>query len=517
MSAGQPGAAIVGAWPTLGDADPRWRALVDEVTAAAARLRPSVGAAALIHPDAAAAAVVDRRGRLRGADARFRDRIGEPAFSADCRRLVARAATGASAIGLVTALDGRVAPIFAKRFAADGPWASLAAGLGAPSSPGDSVLLIAFAPLQASALGRRASGALGLSPLEATVAEALLDAPNLAVAADAIGVSRETAKETLARAMRKAGARRAPDLVRRLLDLTLEAGRERGEARPDQPGAQERLRVIMADGRRVAFIDYGPAGGAPLLVGHGFHTGRLMPEPLLVRCQAAGLRVIIPQRPGFGLTDPAVGDYLEAASGDLAAILDSLGYGEARALYRDGGVATLIALAQRYPGRLQRAVLVNPRPPRWARAPPTGPISAISRLLLDRPALIEPFAEMLRRQTRTDALAAMLRRACQDCEADRRLIADEAVLRHLVRDAQGLLARPVTGFVDEQRVYASGWSPPQLQPGCAWRLAWSGALAAVAPDLRPWSGLPNLEARPIEGAGMLFAFSHPAAVVSLVA
>lgn len=499
----------------LGDADPRWRAVVDEIKAAAGRLHPSVGAATLIDPDAAAAAVVDRRGRLRGADVRFRDRVGEPAFSADCRRLVARAATGASAIGLITALDGRVALIFAKPFAPGGPWAALATGLGAMSGPGDGVLLIAFAPSKSSALASRASAALGLSPLEAQVAEALLDAPNLAVAADCVGVSRPSARDALARAMRKAGARRAPDLVRRLLDLTLEAGREGGEAPPDQPGAEERLRVIIADGRRVAFIDYGPAEGAPLLVGHGFGDGRLMPQPLLVRCQAAGLRVIIPQRPGFGLTDPAVGDYLEAASGDLAAILDSLGHGEARALYRDGGVSTLMTFAQRCPGRLQRGVLVNPRTPRWARPPPRGPMSAISRLLLDRPALIEPFAEMLRRHTRTDALAALLRRACQGCEVDRRLIADEAVLRHLVRDAQGLLARSVRGFVDEQRVYASGWSPPELQPGCAWIIAWSGALATDV-DLRPWSGLPNLQAKAIEGAGALFAFSHPGEVLSLI-
>ncbi|HEY1750154.1 MAG TPA: LuxR C-terminal-related transcriptional regulator [Caulobacteraceae bacterium] len=592
---GQPGAALIDAWPLLNDDDPRWRALVDDVTAAAGRLHPSVGVAARIHPDAAGAALVDRRCRLRRADARFQAWVGEPAASADCRRLVARALAGEPAIGLVTAPDGRVAPVFARRAAAGGPWASLTGPLAAGPALDDSVLLVAFAPSKSSALAARASAALGLTPLEARVAEALLDAPNLAVAADAIGVGRETAKDALARAVRKAGVRRAPELVARLVDLTFESGRETGEnlsllrqalvlspaearvagaiarggeareigerlglseetvksyrrsiyaktgvahardllrlisevgeldhlasvaeVTPDQPGAQERLRVIVVDGRRVAFIDYGPASGAPLLVGHGFTTGRLMPRQLLARFQAAGMRVIIPQRPGFGLTDPAEGDFLTTSSGDLAAILDSLGYEAARGLYRDGGVSTLVTFAQRFPGRMQRALLMNPRTPRWARPPPAAPMSAVSRMLLDRPALIEPFAEMLRRQTRSDALAAMLKRACAGCEIDRRLIEDPEILREIVRDAQGLMARSVRGFVDEQRVYAAGWSPPGLDPAGSWTVIWSGELAPN-PDLRPWSGLPNLKTAVIEGAGGLMAISHPDVLVSRLA
>ena len=215
----QPGAAIAEARPALGHEHPRWQALADEIATAAARLHPSVGGAALIRPDAAGAALVDRRGRLHRSDERFRDWIGEPAFSADCRRLIARAATGKAAIGLVIALDGRVAPVFAKPFLAAGPWASLAAGLGDAARAGKGVLLIAFAPLRPSALARRASAVLGLTPLEAKVAELLLDAPNVAAAADQLGVGRKTAGEALGRAMLKAGVRRPGDLARRLTAL----------------------------------------------------------------------------------------------------------------------------------------------------------------------------------------------------------------------------------------------------------------------------------------------------------
>jgi DNA-binding CsgD family transcriptional regulator len=197
----QPGATLVAAG--FGYDDPRWQAMADEIAAAAAPLHASIGAAARLHLDAAGAALVGRRCRLICSDERFRDWIGEPAFSADCRRLARRAAAGKTAIGLVTALDGRVAPLYGKPM----------------GGREDGVLLIAFAPLPPSPLARRAGAALGLSPLEAKLAETLLEAPGLYRVAATLGLGRKTAKHALARAMLKAGVRKPADLVRRLRDL----------------------------------------------------------------------------------------------------------------------------------------------------------------------------------------------------------------------------------------------------------------------------------------------------------
>jgi hypothetical protein len=160
-------------------------------------------------------------------------------------------------------------------------------------------------------------------------------------------------------------------------------------------------------------------------------------------------------------------------------------------------------------------LLLNPRPPRGYRPPPAAPMSAISRALFDRPGLVEPFAEMLRRQTRSDVLEAMLRRACSTVEADRRLIDEPAILAHLVRDTQGLLARSVRGFVDEQTVYSEGWSPPGLAPDAEWTVAYAGALWPD-PDLRPWAGLPGLRTAILEGAGHMAAFSHADELLKLL-
>jgi pimeloyl-ACP methyl ester carboxylesterase/DNA-binding CsgD family transcriptional regulator len=592
--AGRLGPAFLGAWPALNSQEPAWRDLLDEITQTAARLHPSVGVATSVHPGALGVALVDRHGRARRSDQRFTDWIGDASASPACARLASQAWRIGRCIGLVTGDDGRVVTIFAARCDLAGPWGPIAGELSPACKPRDQILLIAFAPSNSSAMIGRAAASLGLSPLEARLAESMLDAPNLEVAARSIGVGRETAKDALGSAMRKAGVASASQLVGRIVDLSCEGLGGEGpdidllrhamdlspsEARvaaalaaggtakqigaslglspqtvksyrravfqkvgvnrsrdlqrlmselaelarlssasqvlADERHAQERLRVVASRGRRIAFTDYGPASGTPLMVGHGFTTGRLLASPLLKRYRAAGFRVLIPQRPGFGLTDVAEGEYLETAADDLADILDRLDIERIRVLVRDGGVASLLAFDVRHPGRLDRPVLLNPRPPRAARRAPPAPMSAISRVLLERPALIAPFAEMLRRQTRSDILEGILKRACT-LAVDSAAIEALGVLPQLVRDAQGLMARSIRGFIDEQHVYSHGWTPPATVSTRGWTLAMSGALCGE-PDISPWAGLPDLRCVVIEGAGLMVAYSHAEQVLALLA
>jgi DNA-binding CsgD family transcriptional regulator/pimeloyl-ACP methyl ester carboxylesterase len=592
--AGGPAAGFFDAWPHLNDADPRWQALLDEITEAGASLNPSVATAAAIHPDAVATALVDKFGRARGLSERFAAWIGPPRESPAVRRLIERAAVGQDAIGLVAASDGRVLSVFAGLRRGVTPWAPHVGQLASATDPGV-ILLVAFWPSNAQALAGRAAVALGLTPLEARVAEALLDAPNLAAAADSIGVGRETAKDALDRAMRKAGVRRAAQFVGVLVELgcggdggadsapavllhaamglspreagvarAIAAGQPAGEAArelgiseetvksyrrgifaktgvnrsrdlrrligevseldrlasaaevtAEQLGPQERLKVIRRGDRRIAFVDYGPASGRPLVVGHGFTTGRLLQAPLVTRCQGAGFRVLVPQRPGFGLTSPAGSDFLADGADDLAAILDAERLPATRMVARDGGVATALEFARRHQGRVEKPLLMNPRTPRGFVVSTTSPMSAMARAFLDRPGLIAPFAEMMRRQTRSDILERILRRTCSVAETDRALIEDPAVLGHLVRDMQGLMAHTVRGFIDEMRLYSQGWSPPGMPPQPHWTIAYSGALV-TDPDIRPWAGLPGLRVVPLEGAGLLTPYTHADEIIALV-
>ena len=80
----------------------------------------------------------------------------------------------------------------------------------------------------------------------------------------------------------------------------------------------------LSDGRRLAFEDLGDPGGLPVFVFHGSPSCRLAPglypgEPI-----PSNVRLIAPDRPGFGQSDPQPGRTLADWPDDVAAFADAL-------------------------------------------------------------------------------------------------------------------------------------------------------------------------------------------------
>ncbi|HEX7761039.1 MAG TPA: alpha/beta fold hydrolase, partial [Caulobacteraceae bacterium] len=425
--------------------------------------------------------------------------------------------------------------------------------------------------------------------------EALLDSPNLESAAARIGVGRETARDALRGAMRKAGAKRSPDLVRRMMDLMcgdhppaanlestlrsafgatpaearaaarfaegltarqvaaalgvkeatvrgqlksifaktgvrkakdlvrlcMEAGAlatltSMSESVVETAGPVGKLRIIRAaSDRRIAFIDYGPPLGRPILVLHGSSTGQSLPPRFAALLQARGWRPIVPQRPGFGLTYRAAGDHLEACADDTAAILQALKLPAVDILARDAAVAAGLAFAERYTALVRTGVLINPHAPTRERQGFESLRSAVMRTFSAQPQLIETFAEMLRRQTRTDLLTRIIRQALAEIDSDRLALDDPMNLRQLVRDAQALSSRSSAGFAAEHVLYARGWRAPLRVGGERWTVLY-GVSLKIADCEERWGHLPNVAFHDHPNAGLLVYFTYPEAVAAVV-
>ena len=564
------------------------------VLADAARLDASAGSAALTPASALGAAVVSATGQLVYADPSFVAWFDQPLDSLDFRRLIKQAQKGGHAAGLVIARDGAaVAASVAPRGQADG-WPLSELCRAALDDGTSRLVILAFAPSRASDLALRAADAFGLTPLEARLAEALLAAPTLHAAAARIGVGRETARDALRGAMKKAGAKRSPDLVRRMMDLMcgdqapsadLQAvlrsafGATPAEARAaarfaegltarqvaSALGVKEatvrgqlksvfaktgvnkakdlvrlsvetgalatltsvsesvlegpetgRLRIIRATGdRRIAFIDYGPRSGRPLIVPHGSSTGRTLPPRLLSLLHDAGWRPIVPQRPGFGLTDRADGDFLTTAADDMAGLLDVLKLGAVDLLARDASTAAALAFAHRYPQRVRRGVLVNPHAMFQDEGDRPSLQTAVMRTFASSPGLIETFAEMLRRQSRTDMVQSILRRSLAVVDSDRQALDDPRTLDQLVRDAQAQSARTSAGFATEHALYAAGWTPPATVGGADWAVL-HGAPLGLVERVKRWAHLPGVTFHLHPQAGQLIYFTFPEAILELL-
>ncbi|MDB5470044.1 MAG: hypothetical protein JWR84_1604 [Caulobacter sp.] len=596
LAEGQPVDAVLDGWALLDSTLLHDPAAFAEALGEAAKLDTTAGFAAIAPEGSLGAAVISPSGALAQADPQFIKWFGDPTDIPAFRRLVRLAQKQGQASGLVETEDGGVIAACAAIETLALRWPLSDASRAQLLLPGRRVALLGFAPSRVSDLAQRAAQAFGFTPLEARLAEALLDAPNLNEAAERIGVGRETAREALKKAMRKAGARRSPDLVRRMMDLmsgmgapigdveavlralfgatpaeakaaarfaegmtarevaaalgvkeatvrgqlkavfaktgvnkakdlvrlTVEAGAltaftEASETVVEPVDPDGRTRIIsLSDHRRVAFVDYGPKGGRPVVIFHGYSTGRILPLNFVALLHRAGYRPLAVQRPGFGLSDPAPTQesHLEVQADDLAAVLDALKLRKVDVMIRDGSTAAGLAFAARHGARIARGLLMNPRAPRDVERDHRSLIGAVSRSMLKFPELIVPLGEMLRRQTRTDLLTRTVRRTLESAPGDRTALDDPLVLARVLRDTRGMSARTIAGWAAEMAVYAFGWTLPPVIGGDRWNILFCEGLDWPV-HMQLWQeAFPEAPIRKLPLAGFMAYYTHPAEVIA---
>jgi pimeloyl-ACP methyl ester carboxylesterase len=114
--------------------------------------------------------------------------------------------------------------------------------------------------------------------------------------------------------------------------------------------------VRLPDGRRLAYAEYGAAGGRPVLYCHGFPSSRREARLLHGAAVAAGARIIAPDRPGYGSSDDAPGRSMADWADDCAVLTAQLGLSRFAILGVSGGGPYALACAQYLPERLPSAL-----------------------------------------------------------------------------------------------------------------------------------------------------------------
>ena len=91
-------------------------------------------------------------------------------------------------------------------------------------------------------------------------------------------------------------------------------------------GADRTSRVFrLADGRRIGYAEYGDPRGAPALAIHGTPGSRFMFALTDQAARERGLRIIAPERPGYGLSEFRRKDSLARVADDMGALAYALG------------------------------------------------------------------------------------------------------------------------------------------------------------------------------------------------
>ncbi|WP_416840427.1 alpha/beta fold hydrolase [Haloferax sp. DFSO52] len=129
--------------------------------------------------------------------------------------------------------------------------------------------------------------------------------------------------------------------------------------------------VELSDGRTLGYAETGAPDGDPVLAFHGIPNGRLGAAVFDQVGRELGVRIIAPERPGVGVSDPDPTRVLLDWPVDVAECLDALGIDAAPALGISGGGPYALACGAAAPERF----------PRVATCCGLGPVESATRPL----------------------------------------------------------------------------------------------------------------------------------------
>lgn len=220
-----------------------------------------------------------------------------------------------------------------------------------------------------------------LTVAEAHLVQHLVLGQTLDEATVALGVTKNTAKTHLKRVFHKLGVRRQSELIQAVFGSPLWLGSQGGVDDPanhsihsSEDGwkpwsvryyddGQMTHRVDVGKGRQMAYLDRGDPTGRPVFFVHGLVGSRYVAPPDDHVLMRHGLRLIVPDRAGYGDSSPHPDNTLLSGAQDILAIADHLKLSQFDILGYSVGSSHALALASLQPERVSQLVIVAGMPP----------------------------------------------------------------------------------------------------------------------------------------------------------
>jgi pimeloyl-ACP methyl ester carboxylesterase len=269
----------------------------------------------------------------------------------------------------------------------------------------------------------------------------------------------------------------------------------------------------LPDGRRLGYADYGDRRGAAVMFFHGTPGSRRVAGWADQASACRGIRLIAPDRPGFGLSDFQPGRRLAGWPADVVALADALGIGRFAVAGVSGGGPYVAACAWRIADRLTHAAIVSGMGPLDDPALAT----ALSRgyraglAVIGRLPAAARFGLGLGRLGLHRAPGCVLASIAASLpHVDRAIFRRPGVRALLLDDAREALRQGTRGAVHELALLSRQWDVPLDQIHMP-VLLWHGeadAQVPVAIARRLAAALPDCHASFMPDAGHLWVLDH---------
>lgn len=123
--------------------------------------------------------------------------------------------------------------------------------------------------------------------------------------------------------------------------------------------SNESKTAIMKDGRTLVYAEYGDPDGTPIIGFHGTPGSRLMMKVVEKAALKSGARIIAPERPGYGISQPSSNSILLQYPIEVVALADSVGLARFAVMGVSGGAPYALACASKEAERLTVAAIVS--------------------------------------------------------------------------------------------------------------------------------------------------------------
>jgi pimeloyl-ACP methyl ester carboxylesterase len=289
-------------------------------------------------------------------------------------------------------------------------------------------------------------------------------------------------------------------------------GSDAANGSPDKSARASQI-LHLADGRQIGFAEYGDPHGLPVLAFHGTPGSRFMFALADKAAYKRRLRIIAPERPGYGLSDFLRQTSLTESAGDLEALADRLKLDRFALIGVSGGGPFAVAAACAMPDRVALLALMDPVGP-VADSGGRIHMSWLHRFIFMRlarsPAACAAFFGPLRTLVRFAPSLAHRALMLRVPRSDRTVLADEEVRANL-RTALGEGLRPgIRGALQDLRLYCAPWGLALDEVGMP-AILWQGSDDTIVPPEAAYDladTLPNCRLEVVEACGHYWMFKQ---------
>lgn len=246
--------------------------------------------------------------------------------------------------------------------------------------------------------------------------------------------------------------------------------------------------LVLHDGRQLGWATYGDPQGEPLVAVHGSPDSRIIWSLADRAATELGIRVVAPDRPGFGLSDPKPGRTILDWVTDHDELMAHLGIDHYSMIAVSGGSPYATAIAWTHPEQVTALGLLSVISPLDAPGVLEGTNRSVRltfQLALRAPVLLRPLATAMVMLARYKPKTAEKQLIATRPPEDRHIIERPDVLEVLRANLPNQFRHPES-IAREMRLAAANWGFP-LEEIRVPTIIWQGGLDDVhTPAMANW-------------------------------